>query len=85
MHGEPGAGDEHQLANVSDRISEHGATILHVSEQGPVSSDTRTARNAALEEAVRAVEAMRMPKGEGPLMLIEVKAEIAKAIRRLKR
>jgi hypothetical protein len=43
------------------------------------------ARNQALEEAARVVELVRMPPGDKPVMLFEVRAEIAKAIRRLMR
>lgn len=41
-------------------------------------------RKEAIEDAIRAVETVRMPKsGDGPVLLLDVKAEIIAAIRRV--
>lgn len=45
----------------------------------------RETRNQALEDAATAVERARLPGGDAPITLLEVKTEIAKAIRRMKR
>jgi hypothetical protein len=50
-----------------------------------LSKARRAARNEALEDAARVVESAHMPRGDGPVMLFEIKAEMAKAIRRLVR
>ena len=45
----------------------------------------RVIRNRALEEAARVAELVNMPPRDKPVLLFEVRAAIAEAIRKLKR
>lgn len=50
----------------------------------PTETTEQRVRREALEDAARAAEQARMPDGDGPITLLEVRTNIAAAIRRLR-